>query len=350
MDKKLYTKYTISFKERNVRFHFYSEEDDSRFVWNCSMLAKITKYGLRNKSVLSVIEGLRNSYGIDFTKVGSLDNKTLEEAKSELVTKIENSKKSFNERSVDLYTRKLVKFNKRNKTYNNFRVRLYNYTNKDGFFLILASFLILTGQVFFSNKKGRLLFNIPSKTTQLRPVKDFHSYDKKESFNQLIFDRIYIVSANSLRQRKLNGLTFCEACRDIPDFLSRKKITYNRMYSSVILSNVYKLAKALTYEDASEILGAVFLFRSYCDEQHINHLRFKSDKIVSKLLDMLKNKAKTKTFNRFELKYLRSSLSNKRGIDCFVSSLSKEIDKRYIDRSKYLELLSTLSNVVKRSL
>lgn len=348
MVKKLYTKYTISFKERNVRFHFYSEEDDSRFVWNCSMLAKITKYGLRNKSVLSVIEGLRNSYGIDFTKVGSLDNKTLEEAKSELVTKIEKSKKSFNERSVDLYTRKLVKFNKRNKTYNNFRVRLYNYTNKDGFFLILASFLILTGQVFFSNKKGRLLFNIPSNTAHLRPVADFHSYDKKESFNQLIFDRMYTVSANARRKKKLNGLTFCEACRDIPDFLSRKKITYNRMYSSVILSNVYKLAKTLTYEDASEILGAVFLFRSACDEQYINHLRFKSDKIVSKLLDMLKNK--NKTFNRFELKYLRSSLSNKRGIDSFVSSLSKEIDKRYIDRYKHLELLSTLSNVVKRSI
>lgn len=347
MVKKLYTKYTISFKERNAKFYFYLGENDSRLVWNCSMLAKITKYGLRNKSVLSVIEGLRNSYGIDFTKVSSLGNKTLEEAKSELVTKIENSKKSSNKRSVDLYTRKLVKFNNRNKTYNNFRVRLYNYMNKDGFCLILASFLILTGQVFFSKKKGRLLFNIPSNTTHLRPVTDFHSYDKKEIFNQLVFDRVYTVSADSLRKKKMNGLTFCEACRDIPDFLSRKSITYNRMYNSVILSNVYKLAKALTYEDASEILSAVFLFRSYCDGQYINHTRFKSDKIVSKLLDMLKNK--NKTFNRLELKYLRSILSNKRCIDCFVSSLSKEIDKRYIDRSKHIELLSTLSNVVKRS-
>ena len=118
-----------------------------------------------------------------------------------------------------------------------------------------------------------------------------------------------------------------------------------------VIEHVDETNKLLVYKFeryGDEIIGAVFLFRSYCDEQHINHLRFKSDKIVSKLLDMLKNK--NKTFNRLELKCLRGSLSNKRGIGCFVSSLSKEIDKRYIDRSNYLELLSTLSNVVKRSI
>lgn len=230
---------------------------ETQISWNLSLPFRINKNGKIKKNLKSkVLDDIRNSYGIDLTLEIELEKEALNIEKERLKSTINNLKSKNDKENLVRYKNTLSRFLNRNDTYNKYSLRRkkFNYNNLDR---MVASFLIVTGQVEYSRNGYTFVIDKPG---YFHKVTDFKSFDKKETFYQKVFNNTLYIKAVDLKSIEAKNCSLTKFLNK-GKLLKNSTIKYNRMYKGYILSKIKKMSVLLTEDDTKAILKALYDFK-----------------------------------------------------------------------------------------
>lgn len=245
-----------------------NSKESKPFTWNFTLPLKIDNKGcLKKDSEKSILDDLRCSFGLDLTKDIKITDGDIEKEKQNIKENIKSLSKELKstgnkEKKKEILSKiekqklNLVKFKKRNSTYNKYvlRKRKYNYYNLER---LLASFLFITRQVIYKNKK----FIYEWDKGFFFKITKFNSYNKMQPFYQQVFTKLLYLKASERNLILSERTTFLNSVEKASSFFSESTIEFNTMYPKYLYDKVHNFAKLLSNEAVTEILKAVYNYR-----------------------------------------------------------------------------------------
>lgn len=271
-------------------------------LWNNRLPFYVTKKGtIKKYNYENILDTLRECYGIDLTKDIKVTKSDILDRVKYLKDRISDLKKSdlskkLNENILEKYKKELATIKNRNTTYNLYYLRKKSFNTK-GIEKLLASFLIITGQVIYKKGKYKFYDNVGRYFKVLKPK----SYDKDNIFFQKVFKKVFKIESAD-RKKMNNGLS--EYIIKNPNILKITSIEYNLMYSFVMYNKIKKMASLLKDNDTMLILKSLYEYKDA-----LNNIREEED---NKYLNNSINKIKESFNLRGEGKIKQSNLLFKR--------------------------------------
>lgn len=342
--------------ETNKAF-FNSEEPFAKFVrtifrsnkyslsWNIALPFRVTKQGrIKSESRGRVIDDLRNSYGIDLTQDIELEDNAIKKEENKLRNSISMLKESLESNPkdtacsilLDKYKKRLYKLLNRNDTFNKYYLRKKKFKYA-GLERLVASFLLVTGQVTYNNK---YIFNI-GKDAKFFKVNNYKSFDTREPFNQKIFDTTYYISASDAKFIKKAKWTLTQFLRETPNALKSSSIKFNKMYKDCLLTKINKMYPLVRDEDAVAILSSLYEYRILLTSNKKKKEFEEKSSRVTAFISSFKANNKNKMVTSFINVFPKAKL-NKKDVSFLFDSCYEGLRDEFISKAVYDKDISEL--------